>query len=103
VKRIAELVVHVSNLFEAHGRSVRETVRTEGRELRRNVGKVSTTLVGLLTSVILFAAGAAFLFAGLYLGLEQVLGAPGAAAITGAVCLAAGGTLLWILRQTIGT
>jgi hypothetical protein len=80
---------------------VAELVEAEGRVLRHVVGKMGVGLLGLLGAGVLLLAGVALLLIALYGVLESVVPPPGAAAITGVVCLVVAAGVLWLVRNSI--
>lgn len=97
--RISQYIVGVTDLLEAEGRSLRDTVRDEGRDLKKVAVKLSMGLAVLLAAAPLAVIGVGLLLAALYWALREQVGQPAAAAITGAVTLAVCGGLLWLYKK----
>ncbi len=98
MKRISEMIVRVTDLMEAEGRSLREVARVEGRVLRQVTARLTLGLAVLLATAPLVVAGVGLLLAALFMALRDPLGQPAAAAITGVVTLGVSGGLLWLFK-----
>ncbi|CAG0997754.1 hypothetical protein PHYC_02673 [Phycisphaerales bacterium] len=102
MKRIAELVVRIADLVEAEGRSLLSVTREEAGRLHEAMGRLASSLVFLLTAVPLFVVGTCLVAAGLLLSLQDRVGLPAAAALTGLVVIGGGGACLWLFHQRNG-
>lgn len=98
VKAISQFVVHVFDLIEAEGSALRTAVRTEARRARDAVTDIATGVVFIIMSVPLALAGFSLMAAGFMWWLEGQVGRPLAAALTGAIALAAAGGCLWCFK-----
>jgi hypothetical protein len=92
------MIVRVTDLLEAEGRSLRDVARVEGRVLRKTTAKLGLGFAVLLATAPLVMIGLCLLLAALFLALREPIGQPAAAAITGVVTLAVSGGLLWIFK-----
>ena len=99
VARISQYIVGVTDLLEAEGRSLRDVARAEGRELKQATGKLLMGFAVLLAVAPLAVVGLGLLLAALFWAVEEPLGRPAAAAITGVVALSLCGGLLWLYKK----
>jgi hypothetical protein len=90
VKAISQFVVHVFDLMEAEGRSLRTVFRAEARRAQATATGMAMGGAILLVSVPLFVGGVALLAAGLMWWLETEVSRPLAASVTGLAVIGAG-------------
>jgi hypothetical protein len=99
VKAVSELIVRVTDLVEAEGRSIRQVIRSEGHELRERVSRFSLGLVFLVGAAVLVLMGTALCVATVYAALEPSVGVAGALLSAGVFALACGGVLIWVFKK----
>ncbi len=99
MKAVSELIVRVTDLVEAEGRSIRAVIRSEGRELRERVSRFSLGLIFLAGAAVLVLMGAALCVATVYAALEPSFGVAGALLAAGVFALACGGVLIWVFTK----
>jgi hypothetical protein len=95
VKAISQFVVHVFDLIEAEGRMLLEVVRGEARRAHLSVVHLLLGVGFLAVSVPLIVAGVLLVGAGVFWGLEAVLGRPAGAAVTGVLVIGIGALCMW--------
>lgn len=78
-----------------------ELLEAEGRSAKRNAFKLATAIAVFALGIFLMAGAAAFLVAGVYLGLVTVLHPAWVALICGGTLLVLGGIVLWIAQARI--
>lgn len=96
MKRFAELLVRTADLAEAEGRAVMDTLRTEGRWLRGYFARLGVSLICLLGAAVLLVAGLVLLGVAEFTYLQEHVGRPAAAALTGLTLILLGALSLWI-------
>lgn len=99
MKAMTELIVRVSDLVEAEGRSLRSALRSEAREFRQQAGRFSIGLVLLIAAAVLALMGAALFVATVYTGLEPLVGEPGALLGSGLFALVGAFVLIWTFKR----
>ncbi len=78
---------------------IADLVEAEGRSLREMVVRLGGA-VGLLVMVVaLSLSGIGLLLAGVYRWIAAAAGPEWASGVTGAMCLAIAGGLLWVMRK----
>lgn len=98
MKRLTELLLRMTELVEAEGRTLRNVVVEEGRTLKKTAARMSLGIAVLFIVAPLAILGLAMLFVAMFLGLKEGVGAPWAAAMTGAATLLVCGGLLWLFK-----
>lgn len=99
MKRVAELVVRVADLIEAEGRALLSVTRDEAARAQRSLARMFVGMVFLGTALPLFVLGMCLVAWGMMLSLQDSLGAPAAAMITGLFVLGGGGACVWIFQH----
>lgn len=97
--KLAALVVKIADLAEAEGRSLLAVARAEGARLHTSVSSLAVAIAFLAAGTLLALCGVALLAFGAFLSIEQHLGRPAAAAITGLAFLIAAGICAWMFKQ----
>ncbi len=101
MKRWTELIVRTAELVEAEGRALRGAVHQEARAAREWIGRLGVGATMLTAGVLLILTGAGLVLAGVFLWLESAVGTAGAAALSGALAVGSGASLLWMFRRTV--
>jgi len=96
---LAELIVRVSDLVEAEGRTLLSTLRAEGMWVRGYLARMGIGVVLLVAASVLVVAGCGLICASCFLWVQPLLGSAAAAGITGAVTLLLGILSSWIFYR----
>lgn len=85
--------------MEAEGRSFSRAIREEGRQLRSAASRLGIAGAALIVSSFFIALGIIACLVAAFLALAPTLGTAAAAAITGAIAIMIGGSLLFIAHM----
>ncbi|MCP9874390.1 hypothetical protein [Synechococcus sp. Cruz CV-v-12] len=102
MKAISQFLVHVVDLVEAEGRSLRSVVRGEAERVQATVASMLLGVAMLLISIPFVISGVWLLGAGLMWWLETEVGRPLAAGLTGLAVLSVGGAFIGGFRSLAG-
>ncbi len=102
MKAISQLLVHVFDLIEAEGNSLRTVIRQEARCARSAAASLVMGFALLLISIPLMIGGFLLLAAALMWWLETQIGRPLAALLAGLLMLAIGAGCIYCFKFLTG-